>query len=184
MHTQLMLDPAVAALFGLALALLFAVAASHKLRDLPQFEAAVDGYRLLPLRRWRLAWVVPVLEALIAGGLLAPATRDAAAAAGMLLLGSYAGAMAINLRAGRTAIACGCGGRGQAQPIAPWMVWRNGLLSLVLGACLLPRRPRPLELTDAVTIGLGLAALALLYLSAEQLLAQPQQPSSSGQHAA
>ena len=88
------------------------------------------------------------------------------------LLLAYAAAIAINLRRGRRDLACGCGGPHERRPIAAWMVWRNLLLSGLLGALLLPWSARPMAAADAITIGAGTAVAALLYMSLDRLLAQ------------
>jgi uncharacterized membrane protein YphA (DoxX/SURF4 family) len=171
MNHAVTLDPAIGSLIVGCFALLFLSAASHKLRDLRQFAEVFAAYGIAPaIHRWQLAWLVPVLEAAVGAGLVAPGVRAGAAAIGAGVLLSYALAIAINLRAGRNAIACGCGGLDERRPIAAWMVWRNLLLALVLGVELRPWSVRALEWTDAATIGFGLAAIALLYSCAERLL--------------
>jgi hypothetical protein len=50
------------------------------------------------------------------------------------------------------------------------MVWRNISSAILLATALLPWSPRPLVLTDAVTIGFGTAAGALVYLCLDRLL--------------
>jgi hypothetical protein len=176
---SLALDPAVGALIIGCFALLFIVAASHKLRNMGDFRTIFAAYELSPAwLRWRLHWLVPVLEIAVAGGLLARPTRAAAACLGLALLIGYSIAISLNLRAGRTAIACGCGGPDRRSRIAPWMVWRNLALALLLAGALLPWSSRPLELTDALTLVLGLAALCALYSCTERLLgdAAPSPP--------
>lgn len=173
MDHALMLDPAIGSLLIGSFVLLFAGAAGHKLRDLDRFAEVFAGYDIAPrLVRWRLTWLVPVAEILLALGLLLPASRTAAAALAAALLSAYAVAIAVNLRAGRRLVACGCGGPDQRRPIAAWMVWRNLLLAAVLGAATLPRNARPLEWTDAVTLAFGLTSVALLYSCAERLLGE------------
>ena len=173
MNHAVLLDPAIGSLIVGCFALLFLSAASHKLRDLQQFAEVFAAYGIAPaVNRWQLAWLVPVLEIGVAAGLLAPRWRGAAAAIGACLLLSYAIAIAINLRAGRNAIACGCGGLDERRPIAAWMVWRNLLLAVVFGVALLPWSARALEWTDAATVGFGLAAMAALYSCAERLLGE------------
>jgi len=88
------------------------------------------------------------------------------------LLLAYSAAIALNLLAGRSGIACGCGGPDPEQPIAWWMVWRNLLLSALFLAVLAPRSGRALDPTDFATIGFGLAAMSLLYATAGRLLFQ------------
>jgi len=161
------LDPAIAGLIVAGMALLFAGAAFHKLRDLRRFEEIFAAYALLPAGSARL---IPVLESCIAAGLLLPATRPAAAGGGILLLLTYGGAIAINLRRGRRELACGCGGPDDRRVIAGWMVWRNLSLAVLLATVLLPWIARPLGLTDAVTIGFGAASSALVYLCIDGLL--------------
>jgi hypothetical protein len=169
------LDPAIGALAIGCCSLLFGAAASHKLRDMVEFGAVFAAYEILPVWvRSRLYWTIPLVEMGVAIGLLAPATRRCAAAVGIGLLIAYSMAIGLNLRAGRTAIACGCGGFGQKSPIAVWMVWRNLGLAMFFGLALLPWATRRVELTDAVTVVFGLAALSALYASTERLLGRPE----------
>lgn len=169
------LDPAVALLIVAASAVLFAQGAVHKLRDLPRFEAAFAAYGVLPpsLSRY-VAWLLPPVELCVVIGLLFTDTRALASGLGVLLLLTYAFAIALNLRRGRRDLACGCGGPHERRPIAPWMVWRNILLALVLASSLMPWRSRPFMLTDGVTIGFGLITLALVYQCIEQLMAHAE----------
>ena len=98
------MDPAIAALIVACIALLFAGAALHKLRDLRRFDEIFTAYGLFPwAARCRLSRAVPLLEALVAGGLLLDAARLMAAGVGVLLLLAYAGAIAVNLLRGRRA---------------------------------------------------------------------------------
>jgi Methylamine utilisation protein MauE len=166
----MMLDPAFAALIIAAFTLLFASAAIHKLRDLRRFDSAFSAYDLLPsIPSRRLSWLIPLLETGVACALLWSAARAYAVGIGMGLLLGYAAAMAFNLRRGRRDIACGCGGPDDRRPIAAWMAWRNLSLAALLGTALLPWSPRPLGLTDAVTIGFGSAAAVVFYRCLDQL---------------
>ena len=169
-----MVDPAVGALVLLWIALLFVSAAIHKVRDLRRFEEIFTAYGLVPLpAAWRPARIVPVLEVLVAAGLLLAATRRVAVFAGIALLSAYAVAIAVNLRRGRRDLACGCGGPDERRPIAPWMVWRNVLLALLLAAvAMLPWSARQWVLTDLVTVGGGTVAGALIYLILDRLLSR------------
>jgi hypothetical protein len=167
-----MLDPAVGALLAGLFVLLFAAAAAQKLRAPAHFAEVFAAYRVLPPAAARLALLVPLLECLVAGGLLMGATRSGAAGAGALLLGAYAAAIAINLRRGRLELACGCGGANERRPIARWMVVRNLLLAVALLLLVLPWRSRPWSAADAVTIAGGIAVAALLYASLDRLLSR------------
>ena len=167
------LDPVIGSLLVGCFVLLFAGAASHKLRDPAQFAQVFAGYGIAQqLSRWRLTWLVPVVEVLLAIGLLLPAARTAAAATAAGVLLGYAIAIAINLRAGRRLVACGCGGPDQQRPIAAWMVWRNALLAAAVGLTMLPWSTRQLQWTDAATVVFGLLAIALLYACADRLLGE------------
>jgi hypothetical protein len=173
MTRSILLDPALAILVVCCGSALFALAAVHKLRDMRHFSAAFADYRVPPaLQRLNLAWAIPALELGVAVGVWVPACALSAVLLAIALLLAYGAAIAINLRSGRSGIACGCGGPDPEQPIAWWMVWRNLLLSLLLLAAIAPRGARPLELTDFATIGCGLAAIALLYATAGRLLVQ------------
>jgi hypothetical protein len=165
-----MLDPAIGALLLACLALLFASAALHKLRNLAHFTEVLRAYRVLPEDAVRLASLVPLAELAIAAGLVAPATRFGAALAGAALLLVYAAAIGVNLGRGRRELACGCGGPDDARPIAPWMVARNLTLALLLGVTLLSWRERPLLATDAITVGGGAVVAILLYVCLDRLL--------------
>ena len=173
--TLMMLDPVVGLLSVATVALLFASAGVHKLRDLRRFDEIFAAYGVLPaVSRWRLSWLVPVLELAVAVGLAIDGSRLYAALAGIVLLLAYAAAIGINLRRGRRDLACGCGGPDERRPIAPWMVWRNAIIALALGCALVPWTTRALGFTDAVTVVFGLLTLALIYLCIDQLMGYVQ----------
>jgi len=167
---RLMIDPAIGALLAGAFALLFASAALHKLLHLAAFSEAFRAYAVVPPGLARLSGLVPLLELTVGAALLASGSRVGGAAAGAALLVVYASAIAINLARGRRDLNCGCGGPNDQRPIAAWMVWRNLLLAGLLGVTLLPWVPRPLDASDALTIGAGTAVTALLYMSLDGLL--------------
>ena len=175
------LDPVIGLLLLASFALLFASAALQKWRNLPRFAEALAAYQLLPSRLSpRVHVLVPLIESLIALGLLAGVTRRAAAIAGALLLLCYATAIAANLLRGRRDIACGCGGPHDERTIAAWMVWRNVLLAGLLAATLWPWRARALLPTDWLTVGFGLAATIVIHQCGERL-AEVMQRSRSPQ---
>jgi Methylamine utilisation protein MauE len=167
----LTIDPAIAFLVVACTVLLFAAAASHKLKDLRRFSEIFAAYGLLPSGVGRPAsHAIPLLEAAVAAGLLFEGSRTPAACMGIVLLLAYAAAIAVNLRRGRRELACGCGGPDDRRPIAGWMVWRNVGVAILLAATMLPWSQRPLVLTDAVTVGFGTATSALVYLCLDRLL--------------
>jgi hypothetical protein len=171
---HMVLDPAIGLLISAAIALLFASAAAHKLRDLKTFDEIFSAYGLMPaMPGVRISWLVPVLEMTVAAGLLIKASRPYAGALGIILLSAYAAAIAVNLKRGRRDLACGCGGP-ERRPIAAWMVWRNLLTALAAAAVYLPWAHRPPSFTDAFTVAFGVPTLALIYLCFDQLLANAQ----------
>ena len=173
MNAPLALDPGVGYTVAIAFALLFAHAALGKWRELGEFRAVLDNYRILPPPLVATAaLVVPVLETVVALSLLAAPTRPWGAAAGAALLLAYATAIAINLRRGRSDLDCGCAGPADRRPIAHWMVWRNGVLGMVLAVAGLKWSDRALAWTDAITVGGGVAVLVLLYVTLDRLLGQ------------
>lgn len=179
MH-RMTIDPAIALLIVAGAALLFARAALHKVRDLSVFEEVFAAYGVLPGSARPLARLLPLLELAVTVTLLIPQTRFHGTAAALLLLATYAFAIALNLLRGRRHISCGCGGPEEKTRIAPWMVLRNLLLAGGLATTLLPWTHRDLEPTDAVTGAFGLACLTLIYLATEQLMIHAERTFSQG----
>lgn len=166
----MVLDPVIGILMVASLALLFASAGAHKLRDLKRFEEIFSAYELMPPdNRVRISWLVPILEMAVAVGLILDISRPFAGALGIALLLGYAAAMAVNLRRGRRDLACGCGGPNDRRPIAPWMVWRNVLIALGAMAAFATWSGRRLTLTDGITVAFGVPTIALIYLCIGQL---------------
>ncbi|MBS0393223.1 MAG: methylamine utilization protein MauE [Proteobacteria bacterium] len=167
------LDPALGWLLVSALGLLLAQAAAGKWRRHEEFAAVLANYRLFPAALVRpLAWLVPAIETVLAGGLLLPATRASAALVGAALMLAYAGAITVNLRRGRLDLDCGCAGPAERRPIAPWMLVRNALLAAAFGLLVLPWSARALTATDLLTVGGGLAVTAMLYLAVDRLFGE------------
>jgi hypothetical protein len=164
------IDPVLSAVAALGTALLFAAAVLHKLADWPRFRAALADYRIAPESLAPgLAVAVVALEIAAAALLPLPATRPAGALLAAALLGSYAVAIGVNLRRGRTSIDCGCFGPAARNPIGPWMVIRNLLLAVLVLAAALPVTSRSLTALDALTIGGAVTCLAILYAAQEVL---------------
>jgi len=164
-------DPAIAAVLRASLALLFAVAAGHKARDLARFRAILAEYRLLPAAAtWPVAILVPAAE-LVTAGALTVSAGDAGplSAAGMLAL--YTAAIVINLARGRREIDCGCAGPLRRQTLGGWLVVRNGALLAAAIGCLAPTAARPLLWMDVVTVAGAVAGLAALYGAIERIMA-------------
>lgn len=155
---------AVAAEAGrVCVGLVFLLAATQKAQQWRLLSGVIANYRLLP------GWMVlpatvllPPLEMLLAITLLVAVPWSAPAAILLLLL--FAGAMAINIRRGRTHIDCGCGRDFLAQKLDWPLVARN----LVLAALLLPSLVRAVALSPdniltGAAAGLGFFLLYLLF---------------------
>jgi hypothetical protein len=170
-----MLDPAIEHALRLALALLLASAALHKLRDLASFRAAVAGYALVPeALSGAIAGTLACVEASLAAALVAPAAwgvRTVALGGCAALVGLYALAIGANLARGRRDIDCGCAGHAGRQTLSGWLLARNGLLAATALVCLGGASSRPLHWLDALTIGASVAVLATSWLAAHRLLA-------------
>jgi methylamine utilization protein MauE len=166
------MDPAIDLTVRAALALLFVVAAVHKLRDLRTFQGTFADYRLLPdALSAAVARAVPLAELLVAALLVAPSTgaMGKVGAAGLLIV--YAAAVGVNLLRGRRHIDCGCAGPHARRPIGGAIVVRNALIAAAALVALAPVEPRPLVWVDALTVSGAVLALAALYLAADRLMA-------------
>lgn len=158
------LDPVLVWTLRASLALLFGVAAFHKLADRAAFARAVRDYRLLPgALAGGVAGGIAGVEAAVGAGLLVPGTASLAAAGGAGLLLVYSTAIAWNLARGRRHIDCGCGGPGHRRPLSARLLARNGLLVLACGLAATAGSRRPLVWVDLVSIAGGAAVVALLY---------------------
>jgi len=164
-----MIDPLIVLIISASLALLFFMAARHKMSDPHRFKAQLAAYELVPQALLPVsARALPLLEMALVFMLLVPFTRAFAAVIAALLLSVYALAMAVNMLRGRTDIDCGCG--DQPQLLSYWLLLRN--LVLIAGSCLLivPAGGRALVWADAILLVLMTAVLAMVYLMVEQLV--------------
>ena len=167
-----MIDPAVDAALRAAFALLFLVAANHKLRDPGRFRTTLAEYRLLPGPVVPLAAMLVIgVEVVVAIALVASARRTPGPVAAAAVLAVYGAAIAVNLARGRRHIDCGCVGPAVRRPISGWLVARNAALAAAALAAVAPVRPRPLVWVDALTVMGATATLAALYASVDRLLA-------------
>jgi hypothetical protein len=164
------MDPVLDLTFRAGLALLFAVAALHKLRDPRGFTATLADYRLLPDGIAGVAGIMLVgTELAVVVALVIDRRAGLAGAAALLVL--YAGAMAINLVRGRRHIDCGCAGPAARRSISGPLVGRNVILAALALAALAPVVPRQLLWIDGVTIVAATVALAACWAAMDRLLA-------------
>jgi hypothetical protein len=166
------IDPVIDVALRASLAVLFAAAASHKVREPRRFRATVAEYRLLPVTLVTPAALVLLGgEVGVAAALVTPGWRTAGLLGAAALLALYGGAIGINLARGRRDLDCGCAGPAVRRPIGGWLVARNAVLATLALAGLVPAAPRPLVWVDALTILGSTATLAALYASVDRMLA-------------
>ena len=169
---MLTVDPVVSWIAALAVALLFAAAALHKLRDWSRFSGILADYRLLPS-----AFVTPgaslivLLEVATVALLLAPGLRPVGGLLAGTLLVVYAVGIAINLRRGRTTLDCGCVSAGHRRRIHRSMVVRNLLLAAAMLLVVVPPTSRGLMPLDLLTMAGVTLVVVLLYLTIDTLAA-------------
>jgi hypothetical protein len=158
----------------LTLAVVFAMAAYHAMREWTVFGGIIEQYHVVP--RWLAqlaAWILPPLEYLTAVCLVLPATGRVGAVLGLVLMTPFTLSIVVNLARGRVLIDCGCGGAG-GQKLSRGLVVRN--LLLMLGLVVAWAAPQRGLLDSATVIGLIGAPLALtaLYFAANQLMTNIQ----------
>lgn len=166
------IDPIFIIASALAIAVLLASAATHKLRAPARFAKQLADYQLLPEALVRpSARVIPVVELAIAFALLVPVSRSWAALTAASLIALYAAAIGINLWRGRRDIDCGCAGPDQVQPLRPVLLLRNSVLvGLALLASVAPI-VRDLNVFDGFVTLFASAVALLIYAAADGLLA-------------
>ena len=165
-------DPIFIIASAIAIAVLLASAATHKVRAPARFARQLADYQLLPDSLVRpFARLVPLLELAIAFALLVPVSRGWAALSAASLLALYAAAIGINLWRGRRDIDCGCAGPDQVQPLRPVLLLRNSVLvGLALLASVAPI-VRDLNVFDGFVTLFASAVALLIYAAADGLLA-------------
>ncbi|KAB0503766.1 MauE/DoxX family redox-associated membrane protein [Pseudomonas moorei] len=165
-------DPIFIIASAVAIAVLLASAATHKVRAPARFARQLADYQLLPDSLVRpVARLIPLLELAIAFALLVPVSRGWAAlnAAGLLAL--YAAAIGINLWRGRRDIDCGCAGPDQAQPLRPVLLLRNSVLVVLALLASVAPIARDMTLFDGFVTVAAAAVALLIYAAADGLLA-------------
>lgn len=164
-----MIDPLLPLVISTSLALLFFMAARHKLNDIRRFEAQLAAYQLVPDSLLRIsAKTLPWIEMSLVFLLLIPFTRAFAASVAAVLLVAYAMAMAVNLSRGRSEIDCGCG--DTPQPLSVMLLVRNTVLAAGALLLVVPVIDRSITTIDLVLVALFTAVLAMAYLMVEMLV--------------
>lgn len=165
-------DPIFIIASAIAIAVLLASAATHKVRAPARFARQLADYQLLPDSLVRpVARLVPLLELAIAFALLVPVSRGWAALSAASLLALYAAAIGINLWRGRRDIDCGCAGPDQAQPLRPVLLLRNSVLVVLALLASVTPIARDMTLFDGFVTVAAAAVALLIYAAADGLLA-------------
>lgn len=152
----------------MALAMVFAVAAVSKMLDRAGTKQAAQDFGVPPSLVRFTTIVLPVVEALVAAGLLAQPTATAGAFAALALLVIFAAAIARVMRRGE-AVECHCFGQLQSAVIGPWTLARNAVLGVVAGIVALAGPGRSLAdlgTEDVALFATSVAAVGLGALSA------------------
>lgn len=159
---------------SVGIGLTFLGAGIVKLRHRPLLPGVIANYRLLPSALVApAAALLPWAEIAIGAALIA-GVRPLPVWLGIILLGLFALAMAINLLRGRAHISCGCGRPELSQSLSWILVVRN----LLFAAALLFRLPNAgpmgmIDLATAIAAGISLALLTALIDSIGAISASP-----------
>jgi len=163
-----MIDPMIPLVIASSLAVLFLLAARHKISANARFAAQLYAYKVLPDFMVKpVARVLPWMEVAIGAGLLFAMTRPFAAVAAAAMLVIYLLAMAVNLFRGRAEIDCGCG--DTPQSLSVWLLMRNAILTVAALFLLTPVASRPLNLLDFAFAFMFIVACCASYQMLEQL---------------
>ena len=178
-----MLDPLILQIISYGFALLFLVAAAHKIGSMLQFQSIIEAYQILPKGLVPLAArVIPLIEVLLGLAWLTTAVQGSSefviALSTAMLLTGYGLAIGINLVRGRTYIDCGCGFSSAAgnntnsdiQQLSGGLIVRNIMLIVAAIITTLPSNERLLVIIDYFSVFSALVALVLLYGASNQLM--------------
>jgi hypothetical protein len=154
----------------LTIALIFALAAFHAMREWTVFGGIVEQYRIAPRRLALIAArILPPLELVAAAALVLPITSGAGAVLGLCLMVLFTVAITVNLARGRVSIDCGCGG-ASGQKLSTGLVLRNLVVTFgLVVAWVAPPQGAVDVVTTIGVIGASLALIAL-YFAANQLM--------------
>jgi peroxiredoxin/uncharacterized membrane protein YphA (DoxX/SURF4 family) len=114
----------------LGLAIIFCMAGVAKLSDLNGSRQAVRDFGVPPRFARLIGTGLPVVELVIAGGLLPVVTARYAAAASAVILIGFMAAMLINMAQGRRPD-CGCFGQAWPDPVSNKTLGRNAVLMVL-----------------------------------------------------
>ena len=159
--------------------LVFLLAAAGKLRHRQLLPGVIANYRLLPDALVAPAAVLLPVTELVIGVALLVGSRPLAPIAAIALLLVFAGAMAINIRRGRTQIDCGCGHDGLRQGLS----WPLAVRNVVLAGALALRLPggEALATSEIMVAAMSGVVLFLLIMFFNALNALPDRTPAGAQ---
>lgn len=166
------LDPVLILTAQYLSALLLLAAGLHKGADRRRVKAVIAAYRVVPGSFERpVMWLVIGVEITVGAALMIPVTRQSASLAAATVFTVYFAVMALSLVRGRRKVDCGCSLSRRATPLSALHLIRNGfLVTMALAACG-PESGRALSWFDGLQITGAVVSVALIYLSADSLLA-------------
>lgn len=171
------MDPVFIFIISLSLSLLFGFAAFHKAKSFAAFRTTMNDYRLIPSAlSTGSAVAIITIEAVAAIAVLIPATRTYGLQLIIAVLAIYTAGIGINLLRGRRNIDCGCSGPASRHELSGWLVSRNlillSLAVIAMKGSMEGMVPRDLNWLDSLVVLLAVCVASILYMGANQLLAQ------------
>lgn len=160
----------VSAVISGFVALVFILAAVHKITDFDAFRNNLNAYRLIPEGSAQpVSYGLASAEILASVLIVAPISRTYGLALAIALLTLYSLAVAINLLRGRAEIACGCD--DSEDTITWWLVVRNSSLAAATLWSLALSPTQFVYWTEDLTALLMGACLAVLSIASGRLFA-------------
>jgi hypothetical protein len=168
----MILDPFITLTAQYCLALLMFAGGMHKSADVGRFAVAISAYRIVPACLERpVAMLLITIEVVLGASLVVPRAKEHAALVTACLLALYFVAIAVNILGGRRQLNCACSFHGRATPVSGFHLLRNAILILLAVVGSMPHSSRIVCWVDGVQITASVLCLALIYLSADSLLA-------------
>jgi uncharacterized membrane protein YphA (DoxX/SURF4 family) len=153
-------------------ALLLLIAGVHKAADPGRVHAAIAAYRIVPASiEQPVMWLVIGIEITVGAALMIPVTRQSASLAAATVFAVYFAVMASSLVRGHRRVDCGCSLNRRETPLSGFHLIRNGLLVAIALVASGSDVGGAVSWLDAVQITAAVVSLALIYMSADLLMA-------------
>jgi Methylamine utilisation protein MauE len=168
------LDPFLVLTARYFLALLLLAAGLHKRAHMGSVTAAIAAYRVVPVVFEKpVAWLLIGVELHVATALMVPSASRLASLAAAGVFAVYFAVMGLSLVRDGREVECGCSFHHSDASLSASHLVRNLLLMIVAVAGSRRDSGRAVGWVDGVQIAAAVVCLALLYLSADALLAHP-----------